>query len=126
MEYQVGMTVAVAVVIVVLGMLIAASKWYRKAEQGKVFIRNGLNPTVSFTGLFVIPIIHRLEVMDISVKRIEIARQGKEGLTCKDNMRADIKVAFFVRVNNEEESVRQVAQSIGCERASHPQSLIEL
>ena len=34
--------------------------------------------------------------MDISVKRIEIDRTGKNGLICKDNMRADIKVAFFV------------------------------
>ena len=37
--------------------------------------------------------------MDISVKRIEIDRHGEEGLICKDNIRADIKVAFFVRVN---------------------------
>ena len=37
--------------------------------------------------------------MDISVKRIEIYRHGTEGLICKDNIRADIKVAFFVRVN---------------------------
>jgi uncharacterized membrane protein YqiK len=126
MEFQVAVVVAVAVVIVVLGLLIAASKWYRKTEQGKVFIRNGINPTVSFTGVFVIPIIHRLEIMDISVKRIEISRMGKEGLTCKDNMRADIKVAFFVRVNNEEQAVRNVAQSIGCDRASDPNALIEL
>ena len=33
-------------------------------------------------------------------------------------MRADIKVAFFVRVNNIEEDVLRVAESIGCDRAS--------
>ena len=37
--------------------------------------------------------------MDISVKTLEIDRRGKEGLICADNIRADIKVAFFVRVN---------------------------
>lgn len=126
MEFQVALVVAVAAVIMVFGMLIAASKWYRKTEQGKVFIRNGINPKVSFTGMFVIPVLHRLEVMDISVKRIEISRMGKEGLTCKDNMRADIKVAFFVRVNNEEQAVRNVAQSIGCARGSDPEALVEL
>jgi len=36
--------------------------------------------------------------MDISVKTIEIARTGREGLICRDNIRADIKVTFFVRV----------------------------
>ncbi|NIP97032.1 MAG: flotillin family protein, partial [Akkermansiaceae bacterium] len=40
------------------------------------------------------------------------------GLICQDNMRADIKVAFFVRVNNAEEDVLRVAQSVGCDRAS--------
>ena len=57
--------------------------------------------------------------MDISVKRIEIERRGPEGLICKDNMRADIKVAFFVRVNKTEPDVLRVAQSIGCQRASN-------
>jgi uncharacterized membrane protein YqiK len=65
----------------------------------------------------VYPIIHRAEVMDISVKTIEIDRRGKEGLICKDNIRADIKVTFFVRVNKTQEDVLKVAQSIGCNRA---------
>jgi uncharacterized membrane protein YqiK len=64
--------------------------------------------------------------MDISVKRIEIARQGGEGLICKDNLRADIKVAFFVRVNNTEHDILQVAQSLGCSRASEQRALVEL
>ena len=41
-------------------------------------------------------------------------------------MRADIKVAFFVRVNNEVEFIKKVAQTIGCERASHQTTLEEL
>jgi uncharacterized membrane protein YqiK len=35
-----------------------------------------------------------------------------------DNMRADIKVAFFVRVNQTSQDVLKVAQAVGCERAS--------
>ena len=62
MEWQVAAVVAIAAVMVFFGLLMAASKWYRKTEQGKVFIRNGINPTVSFTGVFVVPIIHRLEI----------------------------------------------------------------
>ena len=64
--------------------------------------------------------------MDISVKRIEIFRHGSEGLICMDNVRADIKVAFFVRVNNTEEDVLKVAQSIGVKRASQQSALVEL
>ena len=72
------------------------------------------------------PIIHRAEIMDISVKTIEIDRRGKDGLICKDNIRADIKVAFFVRVNKTPEDVLKVAQAIGCARASDQETLEEL
>jgi uncharacterized membrane protein YqiK len=49
--------------------------------------------------------------MDISLKTIEIDRCGQEGLICKDNIWADIKVAFFVRVNKSPEDVIRVAQA---------------
>ena len=64
--------------------------------------------------------------MDISVKKIQIERLGGDGLVCKDNMRADIKVAFFVRVNNEVEFIKKVAQTIGCQRASDKGTLEDL
>ncbi|MCG8696559.1 MAG: hypothetical protein MI922_00785 [Bacteroidales bacterium] len=64
--------------------------------------------------------------MDITLKTIVIERAGKEGLICKDNMRADIKVSFYVRVNKTREDVVQVAQSIGSKRASIQASLVEL
>jgi flotillin len=41
-------------------------------------------------------------------------------------MRADIEVAFFVRVNNTREDILQVAQSLGCRRASERAALVEL
>ena len=83
-------------------------------------------PTVTFTGGVVIPVLHRSEVMNISVKTVEIDRRGKEGLICKDNIRADIRVSFFVKVNKTQEDVLKVAQSIGCSRASDPKTLEEL
>ncbi|BCX47675.1 flotillin or reggie family protein [Haloferula helveola] len=92
---------------------------YRKVEKGSALVRTGGTKTkVIFNGGFVIPILHRAELIDISVKRLEIDRTGKNGLICKDNMRADIKVAFFVRVNHVDDDVLKVADSIGCQRAS--------
>ncbi len=120
-------TVVVCVFIVLMALLAMLAKFFVKVEQGTALVRTGFGPTkVSFSGTSVIPIMHRPEFMDISVKRIEIYRHGSEGLICKDNVRADIKVAFFVRVNNVAADVLQVAQSIGCRRASDIQSLIEL
>lgn len=128
MSYEVQMLLVVigAVVIVVTGLLAMFSRFFHKVDQGKVIVRNGVGgPIVSFGGMFVVPIIHKAEIMDVSVKRVEIAREGKDGLICKDNLRADIRVAFFVRVNQTREDVLKVAQLIGCAKASDPTTLME-
>lgn len=99
-------------------------RYFRKVNQGTAIVRNGMRGTVvDFSGLFAIPILHKVELMDISVKRIEIDRSGEDGLICQDNMRADIKVCFFVRVNKTHEDVERVAQFLGCERASDETAL---
>ncbi|MBN1817349.1 MAG: hypothetical protein JW828_08305 [Sedimentisphaerales bacterium] len=113
-------------VLMAVGMLFLL-QFYRKVSQGQALIRNGVGGTkVSFSGMYVIPILHRVEYMDISVKRVEIDRTGAQGLICQDNLRADIKVAFFVRVNNTAEDVKKVAQALGCVRASDERALYEL
>lgn len=107
-------------------MIIAA--FYKKIPQGEALVKTGFGGTkVAFDkGMYVVPVLHKVEVMDISVKKIEIQRLESDGLICKDNMRADIKVAFFVRVNKSVDAIIEVAQTIGCERASHIETLEEL
>ncbi|VAW67559.1 Inner membrane protein YqiK [hydrothermal vent metagenome] len=121
------LAIAVLAVFLIGGFFLYAS-FYKKVDQGNAMIVNTTRnePDVTFTGRLVIPVIHRKEVMNISLKTIEIDRRGKDGLICKDNIRADIKVAFFVRVNKTVEGVLEVAQSIGCERASDQVTLEEL
>ena len=111
-----------------LGSLALIARFYRQVEQGRALIVNtsGKEPVVAFTGGFVWPVINKAETMDLSVKTIEIDRRGKEGLICNDNIRADINVTFFVRVNKTREDVLKVAQSIGCVRASDHATLNEL
>ncbi|MEO1856894.1 MAG: flotillin family protein [Rubritalea sp.] len=112
-------TGAVIAIVVVLALGYLVINCFRKIEKGTALIRTGIGETkVTFDGMFVIPVMHRSDLMDISLKRVEIDRTAKNGLICKDNMRADIKVAFFVRVNNNKEDVLQVAGAIGCDRAS--------
>jgi uncharacterized membrane protein YqiK len=110
------------------GAMALVARFYRQVEQGKALIVNTMRnePLVAFTGTTVLPIVNRAETMDLSVKTIEIDRRGKEGLICNDNIRADINVTFFVRVNKTREDVLKVAQSIGCARASDHETLKEL
>jgi uncharacterized membrane protein YqiK len=101
--------------------------FYKRVRTGQALVRTGFGGLhVSFDGITVIPFLHLYETMDISLQRVEIERTGKNGLICKDNMRADIKVAFFVQVNRTKEDVLRVAQSVGCERASELEKLSEL
>jgi len=115
-------------IVVFVGVAIMIFSFFRKIDQGKALIVNTMRsePVVTFTGKVVLPVIHRAEVMDISLKTIEIDRHGREGLICRDNIRADIKVTFFVRVNKTAADVLKVAQAIGCARASDQKTLEEL
>ncbi len=127
-EQLLPIVIAVAVGFVLfLGFVAMVGRFYRQVEQGKALVINkNKEAIVAFSGAMVYPIINRAEVMDLSVKTIDIDRRGKEGLICNDNIRADINVTFFVRVNKTQDDVLKVAQSLGCARASDPKALEEL
>jgi len=113
------------IVFLVITFFVVLSMFYKKIPQGKAIVRTGVGGSkVAFNkGMYVVPVFHKMEIMDISIKKIEIGRMQHDGLICKDNIRADIKVAFFVRVNKSVEDVINVAQNLGCDRASEPETL---
>jgi len=115
-------------VLFVFSLLIMVAKFYNKVEQGQALIINKLRaePEISTTGGMVIPIIHKKEVMDISTKRMVLERKGRSGLICQDNIRADIIITFYIRVNETKEDILRVAKQVGCERSSYPETLQEL
>ncbi|WEH16443.1 flotillin family protein [Streptomyces sp. VNUA24] len=116
-----------ALVAVCLLAVLVVARLFRKVEQGKALIVSKMRKVdVTFTGQVVLPVLHKAEVMDISVKTIEITRAGREGLICRDNIRADIRISFFVKVNKTVEDVVKVAQAVGTARASDRDTLQEL
>ncbi|MEU2086828.1 flotillin family protein [Streptomyces albus] len=127
MDYRtVGIGVLVCLLIAA-ALLFTVARLFRKVEQGKALIVSRMRKVdVTFTGQVVLPVLHKAEVMDISVKTMEITRAGKEGLICKDNIRADIRISFFVKVNKTAEDVIKVAQAVGTARASDRDTLQEL
>ena len=116
----------ILLVIVVLGLWI--SSFYKKVSQGQAMIINrmGNKTVVSLNGAMVYPVVNRMEIMKISLITLEIEREGRDGLICKDNLRADIKVAFYLKVNPNTENVIKVAKAIGVERASDKDAVDEL
>lgn len=128
--YGLGIIVGVIVLIGVGGLAITAvcSQFYKKVGPDEALVRTGWGKMYVVTGggMNVFPVFHKVERMDLTLKSFEIAREGSEGLICKDNIRADIKVAFFIRIDNTQEEMREVAQSIGCKRASQVETMREL
>lgn len=121
-------TALVFVVIVLAGIAAMIAKFYQKVGPDEAMVKTGLGGTVITIsgGTYVFPLFHHVERMDLTLKSFEIARTGSEGLICKDNIRADIRVAFFIRIDKTEEEIREVAQSIGPRRASQIETMREL
>jgi uncharacterized membrane protein YqiK len=114
--------------LVLLAFMFVVSSFYKKISQGHAMIVNNISaqPKVSFTGSIVYPVINKMEVMKISLITLEIDRRAQDGLICKDNLRADITVAFYLRVNETREDVLKVAKCIGVDRASNKEAVNEL
>ncbi len=119
------LTVIGIVFIFLLGLAGLFNAFYYKVAQGTALIVNDMSatPKVHFTGALVWPIIHKKELMNISLITLEVDRRGRDGLICKDNLRADITVAFYLRVNETPQDVLRVAKAIGAERASDKEAV---
>ncbi len=114
--------------VIIMGIAILFKAFYIKVEQGTALIVNDMSakPKVHFTGALVYPIIYKKEFMRISLITLEVDRRGNDGLICADNMRADITVAFYLRVNETTDDVLRVAKSIGADRASDREAVYQL
>ncbi len=114
--------------VIIMGIAILFKAFYIKVDQGTALIVNDMSskPKVHFTGALVYPIIYKKEFMRISLITLEVDRRGNDGLICSDNMRADITVAFYLRVNETTEDVLRVAKSIGADRASDRDAVDQL
>ena len=116
-------------------ILIFLTTRYKKVRgEGDALIVNGLHATrASLTGTFVWPVINKFEFMDITRKKISVVRSGRkdqegeeyEGLHCRDNIRADLKVDFYIGVNHEEEDIVRVAKLFTAHDASNLERLKE-
>jgi len=118
----------VGVVFLLIVLAIIFKSFYKKVDQGTALIVNDMSsqPKVHFTGALIIPVLYRAELMKISLITLQVDRRGKEGLICRDNMRADIAVAFYLRVNETQADVLRVAKALGAGRASDKHAVDEL
>ncbi len=126
--------IGIGVGLVLLMLIFMTSRYKKVRGEGDALIVNGLHSTrASLTGTFVWPVVNQFEFMDITRKKISVIRSGRkdqegeeyEGLHCSDNIRADLKVDFYIGVNHEEEDIVRVAKLFTAHEASNLDRLKE-
>jgi flotillin len=128
-EILIFLIVPIAMLVVISVTLLSVwGRFYTKPAPDEAIIRSGQGgPTVATGwGIWIFPVLHRADVLDLSMKRIEIVRRGDEALVCRDGERADVTVAFLMRVNHTRDDILHVARTVGCGRIGDPQALFEL
>ena len=98
-----------------------------RVDQGHALVVGKLGTTsVHFGRAFVVPYLHRAEVVDLRVKTIRVDRRGKDALSCRDGIRVDLVADFQVRVDPTAEGVLAVANTFGAARTSDAAAIEEL
>lgn len=120
------------VALIVLGFIASCYKRVNGSGEALVITRFGSSEkNASLSGAFVWPKINFFERIDLTRKPILVAREGVrgktgeeyEGLPCQDDIRADIRVAFYIGVNPEEKDILLLAENLTCAGASDIETL---
>ena len=131
-------TIVLGIGVFLFFLIISLFLFIKKIKPGEAGVRTGFGGImVKKDWMIRVPILQQLQIMDLSVKKLEVVRKGKDGLICEDNIRADIEVVFYVRVNDEKtkidgqkkadfHDIKTVATQVGCERASEIELLKQL
>ena len=131
-------TIVLGIGVFLFFLIVSLFLFIKKIKPGEAGVRTGFGGImVKKDWMIRVPILQQLQIMDLSVKKLEVVRKGKDGLICEDNIRADIEVVFYVRVNDEKtkldgqnkadfHDIKTVATQVGCERASEIELLKQL
>src|ERR1700723_2064887 len=104
----------VLTIIVVIAVYLL--RWlYRRTTKETAFVRTGFGgeKVIISGGAFVVPVLHEITPVGMSVMRIEVARRQTQGLITKNRMRVDVVADFYVRVGSNREGVSRAAQALG-------------
>ena len=118
----------ICVVSVTLLLIFVASRYKKVKGEGRAIIINGrTNSFATLTGAFCWPIINNYSVVNITRRKISVIRFGNkdgdteesDGLHCKDNVRADMKVDFYIGINPVPTDIVRVAKMFGSSNDSN-------
>jgi len=110
-----GLMLASTAIVLILFLGILIAKFYKRASADMAIVRtgNGKMKICMDGGIFVIPLIHKSFEINLKTLPVEVDRNGSESLITKDNLRADVKAIFYVRVSTEDTQITSAARTLG-------------
>jgi uncharacterized membrane protein YqiK len=87
---------------------------YQRSTKETAFVRTGFGgeKVVVSGGAFVIPVLHDITPVNMTVMRIEVERRETQALITKNRMRVDEIAEFFVKVGSSGEAVSSAVQTL--------------
>ncbi|WP_425466612.1 flotillin family protein [Qipengyuania marisflavi] len=115
------------IVLVVLIILIAFARLYRRASKEVAFVRTGVGGerVVMNGGALVLPVFHETMPVNMNTVVLPVVRRDSEALITLDRLRIDVKAEFYVRVRPDDGAIAMAAQTLG-QRTMHPEALKDL
>jgi len=118
----------VVLVVVVLFGLWLLQRFYAKASRESALVRTGLGGqrVVLDGGCLALPILHRVQRVDMAALSFRARRTGAEALLTGDRLRADVEMAFDLRVIPSAQGVATAAQALGARIARGGEAVEEM
>jgi flotillin len=119
----------VALVVVVLIGVWFLNRFYAKSTRETALVRTGSGGrrVLMDGGAIALPILHRIERINMRTARLRIERAGAMALISEDRLRVDVAMEIHVRVEPSEHGIATAAQAFGSKtfREDEMQGLIE-
>jgi len=106
----------IAAIVIILGTWEKSPfRIYWKSESHTAFVRTGLGGAKAVVGggAFVIPLIHKIQWVDLGETKLVVIRRDMESVMTKNLLRADMEAEFYIRAKADKESVKQAAIALG-------------
>ena len=115
-----GLIGSIVLWLIIAVIIIAVAVWlldwlYHRSTKNMSFVRTGFGgeKVVINGGAFVLPILHEVTPVDMTVHKIKIVREKEDALITRDKVRIDIDADFYVRVASTAAGVSSAATTLG-------------